>query len=136
MPTLYGLMDVFVLPSYRESFPRSPMEASAMGVPCVVTDIPGCREVVEDGRNGLLVPPGDARALAKAILEVLARPRFARDLAREGREKAAGSFNEERSFDIVRGAYERLLTRKGIALPDSCEAAMIPEGTPPEEIRI
>ena len=60
MPTLYALMDVFVLPSYRESFPRVPMEASAMGVPCVVTDIPGCREVVEHGRNGLLVPAGNA----------------------------------------------------------------------------
>src|SRR5690606_10516281 len=52
MPELYALMDVFVLPSHREGFPRSPMEASAMSVPSVVTDIRGCRETVLEGETG------------------------------------------------------------------------------------
>jgi glycosyltransferase involved in cell wall biosynthesis len=54
MPELYAAMDVFVLPSHREGFPRAPMEASAMKVPCVVTDVRGCRQAVSEGRNGLL----------------------------------------------------------------------------------
>ena len=53
MPELYRSMDVFVLPSHREGFPRAPMEASAMKVPCVVTDVRGCRQAVTHGRNGL-----------------------------------------------------------------------------------
>jgi len=54
MPELYSLMDIFVLPSHREGFPRSPMEASAMGVPSIATNIRGCRESVKDGINGFL----------------------------------------------------------------------------------
>jgi glycosyltransferase involved in cell wall biosynthesis len=119
MPTLYALMDVFALPSYRESFPRAPMEASAMGLPCVVTDIPGCREVVEHGRNGLLVPTGDASALAAAILELLSRPDLARQMGLAGRQKAAESFDEDRPFEILGAAYARLLSDKGITLPNA-----------------
>ena len=112
MPTLYALMDVFVLPSYRESFPRVPMEASAMGVPCVVTDIPGCREVVEHGRNGLLVPAGNAEEFASAILTLLTRAGVAQRMAQAGRQKAVESFDEERVFEIVKAAYARLLRRE------------------------
>ena len=73
MPELYALMDLFVLPSHREGFPRSPMEASAMGVPSVVTDIRGCREAVQHGQNGWLVPLGDVPALVDAIERMRAR---------------------------------------------------------------
>jgi glycosyltransferase involved in cell wall biosynthesis len=117
MPTLYGLMDVFVLPSYRESFPRAPMEASAMGVPCVLTDIPGCREVVDHGHNGLLVRIGHPAGLARAIVTLLTHKDAARRMARLGRQKALTSFDEERVFGIVKAAYARLLSEKGIALP-------------------
>ncbi|MEA2057639.1 MAG: glycosyltransferase family 4 protein, partial [Actinomycetota bacterium] len=61
---LYGAMDIFVLPSHREGFPRAAMEAAATGIPVVATDIRGCREVVDPGVNGLLVPVRDADALA------------------------------------------------------------------------
>jgi glycosyltransferase involved in cell wall biosynthesis len=115
MPQLYALMDVFVLPSSREGLPRSPMEASAMGVPCVVTDIPGCREVVEHGRNGLLVPVGSPSALAAAIGTLLTHRDLAERMGRAGREKAVECFDEERVFAIVKSAYARLLTKKGLA---------------------
>jgi glycosyltransferase involved in cell wall biosynthesis len=117
MPVLYGLMDVFVLPSSREAFPRAPMEASAMGVPCVVTDIPGCRETVEHGRNGLLVPVGSPTALAGAITTLLTRKDLAARMSQAGRQKALESFDEERVFEVVKAAYARLLSDKGIAPP-------------------
>ena len=64
----------YVLPSYREGTPRSVLEAMASGRPIITTDAPGCRETVEHGVNGLLVPPRDAAALAKAMEELLAAP--------------------------------------------------------------
>jgi glycosyltransferase involved in cell wall biosynthesis len=117
MPELYALMNVFVLPSHRESFPRSPMEASAMGVPCVVTDVPGCRETVEHGRNGLLVPLGDVHALAEAIIELLTDGEKAQLMGKEGRRMALERFDERQVFDKVRTEYARLLLHKGLAAP-------------------
>ena len=109
MPELYALMDVLVLPSYREGFPRAPMEASAMSVPAVVTDIRGCREAVEPGVNGLLFPVGDTDALARALLELLAdEPRRAH-MGAAGRAMAEDRFDEQKVFDRVLSEYERLL---------------------------
>lgn len=117
IPELLALMDVFVLPSHRESFPRSPLEASAMGVPCVVTDIPGCREAVEHERNGLLVPPGDVQALVAALLRLLTDPDLARRLGKIGRRIAEERFDERLVFAKVKAEYERLLRAKGLAVP-------------------
>ena len=64
----------YVLPSYREGTPRSVLEAMATGRPIITTDAPGCRETVEHGVNGLLVPPRDAAALAKAMEVLFAAP--------------------------------------------------------------
>jgi glycosyltransferase involved in cell wall biosynthesis len=67
MPTLLNSVDVAVLPSYREGLPKSLIEAAACALPLIATDAPGCREVVEHEVDGLLVPVGDAPALANAI---------------------------------------------------------------------
>jgi glycosyltransferase involved in cell wall biosynthesis len=117
LPELYALMDVFVLPSYREGFPRAPLEASAMGVPCVVTDIRGCREAVEPGRNGLRVPLADPPALATAVLGLLADPRLAHDMGQRGRALALERFDERQMFGKVTSAYARLLQAKGLPRP-------------------
>jgi len=118
MPELYALMDVFVLPSHREGFPRAPMEASAMKVPCVVTDIRGCREVVEHGRNGLLVPLGDVQALADAIVELLTDREKARHMGEEGRRMALERFDERLVFEKLKTEYARLLQEKGLPIPE------------------
>jgi glycosyltransferase involved in cell wall biosynthesis len=102
MPELFALMDVFALPSHREGFPRSPMEASAMGAPSVVTDIRGCREAVEDGRNGYLVPLGDAEALGAALWEVLLDKEKARRMGANGRLMAEERFEEQLVFERVK----------------------------------
>ena len=109
MPELYALMDVLVLPSYREGFPRAPMEASAMGVPTVVTNIRGCREAVDPGENGLLFPVGDVDALAKCMIELLGDDERRAAMAVAGRRIAEDRFDEQKVFDRVLSEYERLL---------------------------
>ncbi len=112
VPDLMAVMDVHVLPSHREGFPRSPMEASAMGIPSVVTDIRGCRQTVDDRRTGLLVPARDASALADAILELLGDSELRRTYGDAARAKAIREFDEQVVFQRIRSAYERLLARR------------------------
>ncbi|NLO78707.1 MAG: glycosyltransferase family 4 protein [Xanthomonadaceae bacterium] len=87
---------VYVLPSYREGVPRSTQEAMAMGRPVITTDAPGCRETVEHGRNGFLVPVRDPRALAEAMLRFIEQPELIESMGRESRRMA-----EER-FDVYK----------------------------------
>ena len=111
---LYRAMDIFVLPSHREGFPRSAMEAAAMGLPVIASDIRGCREVVEHGFNGLLIPVRDAEALAAAIRN-LGEDHAARTrMGAAGRQKARLSFDEDQIVSIVVDTYRRVAQRKGL----------------------
>lgn len=125
MPELYALMDVFVLPSYRQGFPRSPMEAAAMGVPCIATDIRGCREAVIHNNNGLLYPLGNVKALAEAILTLLRDHRLAQQLGQAGRKLALAKFDEQLVFDKVKAKYARLLKEQGMPVPDLLSAQIV-----------
>jgi len=109
MPKFYAMMSVCVLPSHREGVPRALMEAAAMSLPAVATNIRGCREVVEPGRTGLLVPVRDARRLADAILELLGDPERARAMGEKARRKAEREFDERLVFVRVRDAYTQLM---------------------------
>ncbi len=93
---------VYVLPSYREGTPRSVLEALATGRAVITTDAPGCRQTVEHGRNGLLVPPRNADALLQAMLHMVRNPRL---LAPMG---AASRVRAEEKYD-VRKVNESLL---------------------------
>lgn len=84
---------VFVLPSYREGVPRSTQEAMAMARPVITTDAPGCRETVIEGRNGFLVPPRDAGALADAMRKFVLEPNLVMDMGRESRILAQERFD-------------------------------------------
>ncbi|MGZ6964993.1 MAG: glycosyltransferase family 4 protein [Acidimicrobiia bacterium] len=106
---LYPAMDLYVLASYREGFPRSAMEAAAMGLPLVVTDVRGCRQVVDDGVNGLIVPVGDAVALADAIAAIAADDATRIAMGRAGRAKAIREFDDRKVIEITLGVYEELL---------------------------
>jgi glycosyltransferase involved in cell wall biosynthesis len=112
-------MNVFALPSYREGFPRTLMEASAMGVPCVATDIRGCRESVRDGVNGSLVPVRDSIALAGAITKIVGSRDLAASLAAGGLREARTRFDERLIFEKVRQTYLRLLKACGHAAPEA-----------------
>lgn len=106
---LYRGMDVFVLASHREGFPRAAMEAAAMGVPVVATDVRGCRQVVDHGVSGLLVPPRDVPALAAAVAGLAADPACRARMGAAGRDKARREFDEQRVVQITLEVYERLL---------------------------
>jgi len=85
---------VFVLPSYyREGLPRSTQEAMAMGLPVITTDWVGCRDTVEDGVNGFLVPVRDPEALAKAMMRFIENPDLIKAMGQEGRRMAEERFD-------------------------------------------
>ncbi|HEX4778275.1 MAG TPA: glycosyltransferase family 4 protein [Acidimicrobiia bacterium] len=109
---LYAAMDVFALASYREGFPRAAMEAAAMGVPVVASDVRGCRQVVEHGVTGCLFPVRDARALADAVAALAADGATRRRMGTAGREKARREFDQQNVVDITLDVYERLLARR------------------------
>lgn len=92
----YAQADCFVLPSYREGFPNCVMEAGAMGLPTVVTDINGSREIIINGENGLIVPAKDALALEQAMERMLADKEGRERMSRNARELIASRY--ERSF--------------------------------------
>lgn len=94
MPALYSALDVFVLPSHREGFSRSGMEAAACGVPSILTDIRGCREVGTHGREVLLTPPHDADALTEVIERLLLDDALRSRLGLAARERALAEFDQ------------------------------------------
>jgi glycosyltransferase involved in cell wall biosynthesis/ribosomal protein S18 acetylase RimI-like enzyme len=116
IPELLALMDVFVLASWREGYPRSAIEAAAMGRPLVLTDIRGCREVIRDGIEGFLVPPRDVVRLTEAVSRLLRDLELRRELGEAARARALQSFDERRVADFVTSAYRRLLHEKGLAV--------------------
>lgn len=97
-------IDLCVLPSYREGTPRVLLEAAACGIPVVTTNVPGCRETIMDGETGLLVPPRNSQALARAISELLANPDRRRQMGYAGRQRV------EREFDL------RVITEKQLTI--------------------
>jgi glycosyltransferase involved in cell wall biosynthesis len=109
---LYAAMDIYVLASHREGFPRSAMEAAAMGVPVVATRIRGCRQVVDDGRTGRLVPVRDAGALADAIGALATDAGLRRTLGEAARTKARREFDQRCVIDTTLAVYESLLARR------------------------
>lgn len=103
---LYAAMDVFCLPSHREGFPRAAMEAAASGLPVVATDIRGCRQVVDDGITGDLVPVRDPDALMGALRRY-ANPKVRATRGAAGRAKAEIDFDEAEVVTKVLAAYRR-----------------------------
>lgn len=112
MAALFRSVDVVVLPSYREGAPKSLIEAAACGLPLVTTDTPGCREVVTDNVDGLLVPSRDAVALADAIARLLGDAALRARLGQAARVKALAEFDEKIVIEKTLAVYQELLGEK------------------------
>lgn len=99
-------LDIAVLPSYREAQGLTILEAMALARPVVASNVGGIPEMVEDGRTGLLVPPHDAAALARAIARLLTDHPYADMLARAGHDMVHDRFCVELMVDAVENLYD------------------------------
>ncbi|MGE8680151.1 MAG: glycosyltransferase family 4 protein [Achromobacter marplatensis] len=105
---LYAASHIAVLPSYREGLPKSLIEAAACARAVVTTDVPGCRDAIEPGETGLLVPVRDAQALADAIARLAEDPALRQAMGAAGRALAEREFNIERVASIHVALYDAL----------------------------
>jgi len=99
---------IVCLPSYREGLPKILLEAAACGRALVATDVPGCREIVIDGENGLLAPPRDAAALAAVIGRLLDKPGLRAKMGQRGRALVEAEFSVEQVVLQTLAVYREL----------------------------
>lgn len=124
MPKLFAQTDVAVLPSYREGLPKSMIEAAACALPLIITDAPGCREVVSiHGEEGLIVPVRDGRALADAIRLLDDDRALGRKLGLAARQKALREFDERIVIERTLAVYREVLAPAPQAAPARREIA-------------
>ena len=116
MASVYNAFDVFVLPSYREGFSRSGMEAAATGLPLVLSDIRGCREVGRHEQEALLVAARDPGALTAAIGRLLDDPALRGRLGAAARVRALAEFDQVRVAAISLETYAAVARRKATRL--------------------
>jgi glycosyltransferase involved in cell wall biosynthesis len=109
MAHLLSQSHIVCLPSYREGLPKALLEAAASGRAIVATDVPGCREAVRHGVNGLLVPAGDAAALTQALRRLILDPALRREFGQQGRERAEREFSVEKITAETLALYRELL---------------------------
>lgn len=116
IPTLLRAMDLFVLPSLDEGLGIALLEAMAMGLPVVATNVGGIPEVVDNGRTGILVPPQDSEALAQAVIALLRDEKRRQRMGMLGKERALSQFTAQRSAAQLETLYRSLLQAKGVRL--------------------
>lgn len=109
IPGLLRESDLFVFPSRTEGLPNALLEAMALAKPIVTTDVPGCRDLIVDKVNGLLVPYGEPAALAEAIRSLLADPNGAAVLGRKARETVAREWTRAGSMNAYATVYDEVL---------------------------
>jgi glycosyltransferase involved in cell wall biosynthesis len=114
-PELYSAMDLVVLPTYREGFPNVPLEAAAMALPVVATEIAGCIDAVEHGKTGMLVPPRDPDALGAALATYLDDPGLRQAHGTAARARVRVLFRPDALWEALHGVYRELLAE---AAPD------------------
>lgn len=101
--------DVLVFPSYREGFPNVVIEAGAMGLPSVVTDINGSREIIIDGQNGIIVPPRDAEALFRGMKRLFEDRCSVERMRSNARPLIASRYEQSYVRDCLKGFYKKII---------------------------
>lgn len=102
--------DALVFPSYREGFPNVVIEAGAMGLPSIVTDINGSREIIIDGKNGIIIPSKDEDALYNAMKRFVDNPEDVANLAKEARPLIASRFEQGFVRQCLKDYYKEIAT--------------------------
>jgi glycosyltransferase involved in cell wall biosynthesis len=110
MPQVIACSTIIVLPSYHEGLPKVLLEAAAAGRPLVATDIPGCKEIVRDGVNGLLVKPRDPLDLANKIKTLLEDMQYAKKMGEKSRKIALEEFEQDIVVNKTLELYQQLLS--------------------------
>jgi len=106
MPEVMAQSHIVVLPSYGEGLPRVLLEAGAAGKPVVTTDVPGCRDIIQDGVNGILVPPKDPLALTEAISRLVIDTKLRMQMGAAGRSLVVRGYTtdhiNQKTFEVYR----------------------------------
>jgi len=118
MPLILEQAHIACLPSYREGMPKTLLEAAAAGLPIVTTDVPGCREVVVHGENGLLVPPRNAERLADALQTLILDEPLRQIMGSRSRVLAEERFTDEAVIDATFRVYRKFDVDSG-AIPET-----------------
>jgi glycosyltransferase involved in cell wall biosynthesis len=103
--------DFLVFPSYREGFPNVPMQAGAMGLPCIVTDINGCNEIIENQINGLIIPPKDKEALRVAIEVMVENTMLFNEMKTRARQMIVDRYDQKLVWKALYEEYTSLLNK-------------------------
>jgi glycosyltransferase involved in cell wall biosynthesis len=109
MSTVFQRANIICLPSYREGLPKVLLEAAASGRAIVTTDVPGCREVVIEGENGLLVPARESEPLAQALYRLIDQPLLRQSMGHKSRLRAEAEFSINQVVDQHISIYLRAL---------------------------
>jgi glycosyltransferase involved in cell wall biosynthesis len=109
MPYVYSLASAFMLPSYSESFPMTVLEAMSCQVPVIATDVGGIPEMIDSGRNGLLVQPGNPKNLSASLLKVLGDRKFGAHLAERARVKVCEELSSAKMASSTAEMYRKVL---------------------------
>lgn len=109
MECVFAECHIVCLPSYREGLPKALLEAAASGRPIVTTDVPGCREIVHEGENGLLVPKGNPVALAVALRRLIEEPDLRRRMGERSSVIAASEFSLDEVIRQTLALYREML---------------------------
>ena len=105
----FSIADALIFPSYREGFPNVVMQAGAMGLPSIVTDINGCNEIIAHGKNGLIIPSKDTQALYNSIKQLSTKPSLFANLKANSREMITSRYERQQVWDALLFEYQRLL---------------------------
>jgi glycosyltransferase involved in cell wall biosynthesis len=124
VPARLAAADIFVLPSRSESFPNAVLEAMAAGLPIVASGVGGILELIEDGRTGWLVPPGEDAPLADRVMHVMANPAEGLRIAAAARVDALARFSFDRMVAGFDHLYSTELARHGVVPAGRSELAV------------
>ena len=105
MPQLLNNSDVFVLPSYREGLPQVALEAASCNMPLILTDVEGCRECVQENKNGYLVGKSDYKDLEKKMRIFINNPSLISEMGKESRKYIVQKFSKEKIYNSLFELY-------------------------------